>query len=45
MTKFFLRFSGLAFALTLLIATGCNEDDPIIDIPLGPEISYRFWRS
>ncbi|MCB0549395.1 MAG: hypothetical protein KDD19_17600 [Phaeodactylibacter sp.] len=39
MTKFFLKLSGLAFVLALLIATGCNTDDPIIDNPLGPEIS------
>ncbi|MCB9040203.1 MAG: hypothetical protein H6557_26565 [Lewinellaceae bacterium] len=39
MTKFFLKFSGLAFVLALLIATGCNEDTPIVDNPLGPEIS------
>ncbi|MCO6478911.1 MAG: hypothetical protein J5I94_19910 [Phaeodactylibacter sp.] len=39
MTKFFLKFSGLAFVLALLIATGCNEDDPIIENPLGPEIA------
>ena len=39
MTKFFLKFSGLAFVLALLIATGCNEDNPIIENPLGPEIS------
>lgn len=38
MTKFFLKFSGIAFVFALLIATGCNEDNPIIDNPLGPEI-------
>lgn len=39
MTKLLLKLSGLAFALTLLIATGCT-DDPIIDpVILGPEIT------
>ncbi len=37
MTKFFLKLSGIAFVFALLIATGCNEDDPIINT-LGPEI-------
>ncbi len=41
MTKFFLKFSGLALVLALLIATGCNEDDPIIENPLGPEIALN----
>lgn len=38
MTKFFLKLSGIAFVFALLVATGCNEDNPIIDNPLGPEI-------
>ncbi|MCB0569216.1 MAG: hypothetical protein KDC66_05615 [Phaeodactylibacter sp.] len=39
MTKLLLKLSGLAFALTLLIATGCTDDttDPIVT--LGPEIT------
>ena len=39
MTKLLLKLSGVAFILTLLIATGC-EDDPVVD-PLGPEITYQ----
>ncbi|MCB0586066.1 MAG: hypothetical protein KDD06_12165 [Phaeodactylibacter sp.] len=41
MTKFFLKFSGLAVLLTFLIATGCQEDNPIIENPLGPEIALN----
>ncbi|MCG8326229.1 MAG: hypothetical protein MI974_01030 [Chitinophagales bacterium] len=39
MTKLFLKLSGVAFILTLLIATGC-EDDPVVD-PLGPTITFE----
>ena len=40
MRNFLLKLSGVAIALTLLIATGCEEDDPIITDPLGPELSF-----
>ena len=39
MTKLFLKLSGVAFILTLLIATGC-EDDPVVN-PLAPEILFE----
>lgn len=39
MTKLFLKLSGVAFILTLLIATGC-EDDPVVN-PLSPEILFE----
>ncbi len=39
MQKLFLKFSGAAILLTLLIATGCGEDDPIDPITqLPPEV-------
>ena len=38
MTKFFLKFSGIALLLAVMIATGCQEDDPIVD-PIGPDIT------
>ncbi|HMQ50301.1 MAG TPA: hypothetical protein PKA00_23085 [Saprospiraceae bacterium] len=38
MQNLFLKLSGFAFLLTLLIATGCDPDDPIVD-PLGPDAS------
>ncbi|MCO6488815.1 MAG: hypothetical protein J5I98_10375 [Phaeodactylibacter sp.] len=38
MTKFFLKFSGIALLLVIMIATGCQEDDPIVD-PIGPDIT------
>ena len=38
MTKLLLKLSGVAFILTLLLWTGCTEDDTTTD-PLGPTIS------
>jgi len=38
MRNFFLKFSGVVVALTLLIATGCEDDDPIGTGDLPPEI-------
>ena len=40
MRNFLLKLSGVAIALTLLIATGCEEDDPMTTNPLGPELSF-----
>lgn len=39
MTKLLLKLSGLAFALTLLIATGCTDDPEEPIVTLGPEIT------
>jgi hypothetical protein len=42
MRNLFLKLSGFAIALTLLITTGCGEDDPIGGgTTLGPEISFN----
>lgn len=41
MRNLLLKLSGVAIALTLLIATGCEDDDPIITNPLGPELSFN----
>jgi len=41
MRNLLLKLSGVAIALTLLIATGCEDDNPIITNPLGPELSFN----
>lgn len=41
MRNLLLRFSALALSATVLLFSSCTEDNPIIDNPLGPEISFE----
>lgn len=41
MQKFFLKFTGFALLSLVFIISSCtNDDDPIINPPLGPEIRF-----